>query len=332
MRRRNFIGLAGLMASAWPLVSGAQQDPKVARIGLLLTGSLENPVVRSNLDAIRQVFGQRGYREGKNITFEERGADGMFERLPAMAADLVRLRVDVIIAVATPAGRAAQRVTNTIPIVIGSMGDPVGDELVTSLARPGGNITGTTFLGPELLSKRLSMLKELIPAIARVAVLQHPGAFSERTATAMLTQLETVAGSLGVQLQVVDARSLDEFERAFVDMVKGRADALLQLPSPTFYENRKRIVDLAGLHRMPAMYQQKEFVELGGLIAYGANIIDLNSRTAVFADKILKGAKASDLPVEQPTKFECAINRKTAKTLGITIPKALLATADAIID
>jgi len=148
----------------------------------------------------------------------------------------------------------------------------------------------------------------------------------------MLTQVETAAGSLGVQLQVVDARSLDEFERAFSDMVKGRADALFQLPSPTFYENRKRIVDLAGLHRMPGMYLQKEFVELGGLIAYGANIIDVNRRTAIFAGKILKGAKPSDLPVEQPTTFEFAINRKTADTLGITIPQALLVAADAIID
>ena len=178
MRRQEFIGLAGLTACARPFVAGAQQGPKVVRIGLLIGGSFENPVVRSNFGAIRQEFNQLGYLPGKNIAFEERGADGVVERFPAMAAELVGLKVDVIIALATLAGRAAQRATSTIPIVIGSMGDPVGDGLVASVARPGGNVTGTTLLGPELIPKRLSLLKELIPATARVAVLQHPGAFS----------------------------------------------------------------------------------------------------------------------------------------------------------
>ena len=332
MRRREFITLSGSAAAVWPHLAEAQQGPKVARIGFLIGGSLENPVVRANFGAIRQQFVQLGYVEGKNIVFEGRGADGVVERLPAMAADLVRLKVDVIIALATLAGRAAQHATNTIPIVVGSMGDPVGDGLVASLARPGGNITGTTALAPDLVPKRLSLLKEMIPALVRVAVLQNPGAFSEQTATGMLTQIETVAVGLGVQLQVIDVRSLEEFERAFSDMMKGRAEALFVLPSPTFFENRKRIVDLARLHRMPGMYVTKEFVEIGGLTSYGASIIDLGRRTAIFADKILKGAKASDLPVEQPTTFEFAINRTTAETLGITIPKALLAAADAIID
>lgn len=180
MKRREFLGLA-TGATVWPFAVRAQQSPKIARIGLLTEASLESPVLRANFDAIRQKFGQLGYLEGKNITFEERGADALIERLPAMAAELVRLKVDVLVALATQAGRAAQRATNTIPVVIGSMGDPVADGLVASLSRPGGNITGTTFLGPELLPKRLGLLKELIPTISRVVCLWHPEAFSEQT-------------------------------------------------------------------------------------------------------------------------------------------------------
>src|SRR5215831_7306588 len=332
MRRREFITLLGGSAAVWPLGAGAQQGPKVARIGLLTEGSLENPVVRANFGAIRQEFGQLGYLEGKNITFEERGADAMVERLPAMAAELVRLKVDVIVVLATQAGRAAQRATSTIPIVIGSMGDPVADGLVASLSSPGGNVTGTTFLGPELLPKRLGLLKELIPAMSRVACLWHPEAFGEQTNKDMKNAIEGAAKALGVQLKYVGANKPDEFERAFSEMASGNFDAMFEFPSPTFFEQRRRLVDLAERHRLPAMYNAREFVELGGLIAYGANILDLNRRTAIYADKILKGAKPSELPVEQPTKFELAINRKTAKTLGIDIPQALVAAADELID
>jgi putative ABC transport system substrate-binding protein len=288
--------------------------------------------MRSGLDAIRQQFAELGYVEGQNIIFEERGADGTIDRLPAVASELVRLKVDVIVALATPAGRAAQHATATIPIVVGSMGDPVQDGLVASLARPGGNITGTTFLGPELVVKRLALLKELIPAMSRVAVLWHPGAFSDQTTTGMLKQTSDAAGVLDLQLQLVEARSPAEFERAFSDSSKARADALFEFPSPMFFEERKRIVDLAALHRLPAMYNARQFVQLGGLIAYGASISDLNRRTVVYADKILKGARASDLPVEQPTKFELFINRKTATAFGISIPQTLLATADEVIE
>jgi putative ABC transport system substrate-binding protein len=332
MRRREFITLLGGAVAAWPLAAGAQQGPKVARIGLLTEGSLENPSVRANFDAIRQELGQLGYVEGKNITFEERGADAMGERLPAMAAELVRLRVDVIVVLATQAGRAAKHATNTIPIVIGSMGDPVADGLVASLSSPGGNVAGTTFLGPELLPKRLGLLKELIPAMSRVACLRHPEAFGEQTNRDMKKAIEGAAKALGVQLKYIDANKPDEFEHAFSEMASGNFDAMFEFPSPTFFEQRGRLVALAERHRLPAMYNAREFVELGGLIAYGANILDLNRRTAVYADKILKGAKPSELPVEQPTKFDLAINLKTAKVLGITIPNNLIMSASTVIE
>jgi putative ABC transport system substrate-binding protein len=332
MRRRAFITLIGGAAATWPLLAGAQQGPKFARIGLLTEASLESPVLRANFDAIRQEFGRLGYFEGKNITFEERGADAMAERLPAMAAELVRLKVDVIVVLATQAGRAAKRATNTIPIVIGSMGDPVADGLVASLSSPGGNVTGTTFLGPELLPKRLGLLKELIPTMSRVACLWHPEAFGEQTNGDMKKEMEGAAKALGVQLKYVGANKPDEFEHAFSEIASGNFDAIFEFPSPTFFVQRRRLVDLAERHRLPAMYNAREFVELGGLIAYGANILDLNRRTAIFADKILKGAKPSELPVEQPTKFELAINLKTAMTLGLAVQPTLLARADEVIE
>jgi putative ABC transport system substrate-binding protein len=332
MRRREFMKLLGGAATAPPFATRAQQSPKIARIGLLTESSLDSPVLRANFSAIRQEFGRLGYLEGENVTFEERGADAMIERLPAMAAELVRLKVDVIVALATQAGRAAQHATNTIPIVIGSMGDPVADALVASLSHPGGNITGTTFLGPELLPKRLGLLKELIPTISRVVCLWHPEAFSEQTNADMKTAIEGAAKGLGVQLGYVAANKPDEFESAFSEMASGNFDAMFEFPSPTFFVQRRRLVDLADRHRLPAIYNTREFVELGGLIAYGANIIYLNGRTAIYADKILKGAKPSELPVEQPTEFELAINLKTAKILGITVPSALLATADLLVE
>jgi putative tryptophan/tyrosine transport system substrate-binding protein len=242
------------------------------------------------------------------------------------------LKVDIIVAVATPAARAAQRATATIPIVVGSVGDPVLDGLVASLSRPGGNITGTTFLGPELVSKQLALLKELLPSASRVAVLWNPRAFSEQTTAGMVRQVKEAAPGLGLELRYVEVPGLDAFERAISDAANGHADALFQFPNPTFYENRKRLVDLAAQYQLPAMYNAREFVVVGGLIGYGASPLVLNRRTAFFINKILKGAKPVDLPVEQPTAFDFAINRTTAKTLGISIPQALLAAADEVID
>ena len=317
--------------AAWPFAARAQ-TAKVARIGYLITGALESPETRMNRDAFRQGLNELGYIEGRNIVIEYRAADGKIERLPGLATELVGLKVDLIVALATPAGRAAQQATTTIPIVVTAMGDPVRDGLVASLARPGGNITGTTFLGPELVPKRLSFLRELLPTISRVAVLWHPGAFSEPTIREMLNEVAQAAGTLGVQLQLVEVRSADEFDHAFTTMVGARAEALFQFPSTLLFNERRRIVDLAARHRLPAMFNAREFVQLGGLIAYGANLAELNRRAAAYVDKILKGAKPSDLPVEQPTKFELFINLKTAKALGLAVPDRLLVGADEVIE
>ncbi len=285
-----------------------------------------------NRDAFRLGLTELGYIEGRNIVIEYRSADGKIERLPGLATELVGLKVDLIVALATPAGRAAQQATTTIPIVVTAMGDPVRDGLVASLARPGGNITGTTFLGPELVPKRLSFLRELLPTISRVAVLWHPGAFSEPTIREMLNEVAQAARTLGVQLQLVEVRSADEFDHAFTTMVGARAEALFQFPSTLFFNERRRIVDLAARHRLPAMFNAREFVQLGGLIAYGANLAELNRRAAAYVDKILKGAKPFDLPIEQPTKFELFINLKTAKALGLAVPDRLLVGADEVIE
>jgi ABC-type uncharacterized transport system substrate-binding protein len=331
MRRREFLGMLWGAPAAWPLAARAQ-TAKVARIGYLITGALESPETRMNRDAFRLGLTELGYIEGRNIVIEYRAADGKIERLPGLATELVGLKVDLIVALATPAGRAAQQATTTIPIVVTAMGDPVRDGLVASLARPGGNITGTTFLGPELVPKRLSFLRELLPTISRVAVLWHPGAFSEPTIREMLNEVAQAARTLGVQLQLVEVRSADEFDHAFTTMVGARAEALFQFPSTLLFNERRRIVDLAARHRLPAMFNAREFVQLGGLIAYGANLAELNRRAAAYVDKILKGAKPFDLPIEQPTKFELFINLKTAKALGLAVPDRLLVGADEVIE
>jgi putative ABC transport system substrate-binding protein len=330
MNRRAFVA-GGVALLAAPRGGEAQQAAKVARLGYLGTGSLESPEIQANLNAFRQGLSDLGYVEGPGIHIEYRTADGKLEQLAALATELVRLKVDIIVAAATPAARAAQQATTTIPVVAVAMGDPVRDGLVASLARPGANITGSTFLGPELVPKRLEILKEAIPKISRAAALWHPGAFSERTTQDMLKETERVARALGVHLQLVEARRADEFDRAFTAMTNARADALVTFPSPMLYSERRRLVGLAAKHRLPSMFNAREFVELGGLMAYGASIADLNRRAAIYIDKILKGAKPADLPVEQPTKFELVINLKTAKALGLTIPQSLLLRADEVI-
>ncbi len=329
--RRAFIGtLAGGLLAA-QLDAGAQQAGKVPRIGFLLTGSLESREARAILDAFRQGLRERGYVEGQSIVIEYRSADGKIERFQGLAAELARLKVDLIVAGNTPMARAARQATTTIPIVASVMADPVGDGLVASFARPGGNITGLTFLGPELVPKRLGLLKEALPRVSRVAALWHPGVFGERTMKDMLKETEAAARTLGVQLQFVEVRGPDEFDRAFSMMTKERAEALVQFPSTMFFNERRQIVALATKHRLPGMFHAREFVELGGLISYGASITDLYRRAATYVDKILKGAKPAHLPVEQPTKFELVINLKTTKALGLTIPQSVLGRADEVI-
>jgi len=331
MRRRAFITIIGA-AGAWSLGVRAQQSNRVTRIGYLTTGYLDSPESLAMFDVFRQGLRDLGYVEGANILVEYRGADGKIERFQSLATELVRLNVDLIVASNTPAALAAQQATSTIPIVVPVMGDPVGDGLVASLARPGGNITGSTFLGPKLVPKRLALLKEALPTISRVAGLWHPGAYSERTMSDMMNEAEGAARILGIELQLVAVHSPDEFDQAFSTIGAASPDALLVFPSPMLFTERRRIVDLATAHRLPSMSMGREFVELGGLMAYGASIPDLVRHSVTYVDKIIKGAKPADLPVEQPTKFDLAINVKTAKQFGIDIPPTLLARADEVIE
>ena len=329
MKRRDFMTvLAG--AVIWPRAAKAQK--KIPRVAFLTTGSLEMPETRAGLNAFYQGLREQGYIDGQNIIVEVRAANSKVERYPALASELVGLNLDLIVATNSLSARAVQRATTTVPIVVPVMGDPVGDGLVASLARPGGNITGLTFLGPQLVPKRLALLKEALPAISQVAVLWHPGAYGDVTMTDMMKETEEAAGTLGVQLRRAAVRGPDEFPRAFSSFAGQRAEAVLVFPSPMLYTERRRIVDLATEHRLPMMAMGKEFVQLGGLMSYGADINDFNRRCATYVDKILKGAKPGDLPVEQPTKFDLFINLKTAKALGLEIPASLLARADEVIE
>ena len=325
--RREFIAtLAGGLVAA-PLAAEAQQAAKVPRIGYLFS----NLATPSHLwEAFRQGLRDLGYVEGRNVVIEYRDAEGKLDRLPALAAELVALKVDVIVAPATPATVAAKQATKTIPIVFAVVSDPVTSGLVTSLARPGGNVTGLTVLEPELVGKRLELLKQVVPGVSRVAVLWHPGAVGERTEKDVLKEAEAAARALGVPLQFVEARGPADFDRAFLDMTRASAGALTVLESTVFFVERRHLVDLAAKNRLPAVYGLREFVDAGGLMAYGPNQPDLFRRAATYVDKILKGAKPGDLPVEQPTKFELVINLKTAKDLGLTIPPSLLQRAEVI--
>jgi putative ABC transport system substrate-binding protein len=251
--------------------------------------------------------------------------------LAALAAELVRLQVDIIYAETTLAALAAKQATTTIPIVFNPLADPVGSGLVASLARPGGNVTGMSFMGVDLVAKRLQLLKEAVPRASRMAVLWQPGAFGEGTVREMFEEAEAAARALGVQLRFQEARGPNDFNGVFSAMTKARAGALMLLPSPIFASERRRVVDLAAKGRLPTMYYGREYAEVGGLMAYGPNYADLCRRTATYVDKILKGAKPADLPVEQPMRFEFAINMKTAKALGLTFPPTILIRADQVI-
>ena len=313
MRRRDFIAaFAG--AAVCSIGARAQQPKKVARIGFLATGPLEAPETRTILNAFYQGLREHGYIDGENVIVEVRAADSKIERFPTLASELVGLNLDLIVALNSVAGRAVQQATTTIPIVIPVMGDPVGDGLVASLARPGGNTTGLTFLGPQLVPKRLALLKEALPACFRVAALWHPGAYGARTMNDMMSEAEGAAQTLGLQLRLIAVRGPDKLDKAFSAIADERVDALMVFPSPMLFAERKRIV------------------QLGGLMSYGADIIDSFRLSGAYVDKVLKGAKPADLPVEQPTKFELFINLKTAKVLGIDISPTLLARADEVIE
>lgn len=332
MKRREFITLLGGSAAIWPLASRAQQA-KIARIGVLSLGRGDkSDASLQTLDAFVPALRELGYVEGQNIAFERRFADGNVDRLSEQAQELAGQRVDAIVALATSTVRAARKATATIPIVGIGMADPVEDELASSLARPGGNVTGTAFLGPKLVSRRLQLLKEIVPGLSHVVVLWEPHAYGERTMAGMLKEIESAAQSLGTKLQLVPADSTADLDGAFAAMTAARADGLMLFPSVMLYSQYARIVAFAANRRLPAMYAAREGVELGGLVSYGVNLPDLSRLTADYLDKILKGAKPAELPIQQPTKFELVINLKTAKTLGLNISRDFQVISDEVIE
>src|SRR5262245_47646819 len=325
--RKKVLGfaLSGLLF-ALCVTAEAQQPKKVPRIGILPPGPISERV--HLWDAFRQGLRELGYVEGQNFTLVFPSGEVKPERLPHLAAELVSLKVDVIVAAATVAVQAAKEATKTIPIVTPITTDPVETGLVASLARPGGNITGLSYMSSDLSGKRLDLLKEVVPKVSRIAVLSSP---SSANAPPQMRETEAAARSLGVQLQPLEVRGLDDFERVFQAAIKERAGALITLDDAFVFTHRARIVQLAAKSRLPAIYGFREFVEGGGLMSYAANLSDMYRRAATYVDKILKGAKPADLPVEQPKKFEFVVNLKAAKQIGLTIPPNVLVRADRVI-
>jgi putative ABC transport system substrate-binding protein len=308
------------------LAAKAQPVAQVPRVGLLIPGSASGFAAR--IEAFRHGLRDLGYVEGQTITIESRFADGQADRLPGLVAELVRLPVDILVVDGIVTIRAAQHATTTIPIVMAVIGDPVGAGLVASLARPGGNTTGLSLMLPEVSGKRLELLREAMPTLAHVAVLWNPEVHDSRV---VFQETQTAAPALGLRLQALEVRRPAEFDQAFAAMTSAHAEALVVISNALFFSHRRQLAALAVRHRLPAIFHSREYAEAGGLMAYGANGEDLYRRTATYVDKILKGAKPGDLPVEQPVKFELVINLKTAEALGLTIPPTLLFQADEVI-
>jgi putative ABC transport system substrate-binding protein len=318
--------LLGSILLATASLAEAQQPGKVPRIGFLAVPSPSFFSTRMN--AFREGLYDLGHVEGKNIAIEYRYAGGNLDRLPALAAELVRLKVDVIVTSSAPGAVAAKNATGTIPVVFVTAGDPVGMGLVTSMARPGGNTTGLTTHAPELSGKRLELLKEVVPRITRVAVLWNPSnpGFSE-----MLKEMQAASQAHALQLQSLEVRSLEDFEAAFDSLARGNSHAIIVVSDPFLNTHHKLILDVAVKHRLPAMYGGPEVVDAGGLMSYGPSFSDQYRRAATYVDKILRGTKPAELPVERPMKFELVINLKTAKQIGLTIPKSVLYRVDRVI-
>jgi putative ABC transport system substrate-binding protein len=323
MRRRKFLSLLGGAAVGWPLVARAQQMGKLYRIGILETIPMAQNA--ANLDALRKGLRDLGYVEGQNLAIEYRSADGRAERFPDLASELVGLKVDLIVTRGTPAAKAAKNATRAIPVVMAAMGEPL--IVVASLAHPGGNVTGLTTFSTVLTGKRIELLKELVPSLSRVALLHDMG---NPVAPPQWEETETAARSLGLQAELLDVRSLEDIGRAFEAAVRQHVDALLIGIDGLTQMHQQTLVDLAARHRLPAVYSSREFVEAGGLMGYAVSYPDLYFRAASFVDKIFRGAKPAELPVEQPIKFELVINRKTANALGVTIPPSLLVRAEEV--
>jgi putative tryptophan/tyrosine transport system substrate-binding protein len=325
MKRREFVTLLG-GAAAWPLAARAQQPAgRIWRLGILQPGAPPEPLV----EAIRQRLRELGYIEGRSIVLEYRWAEGKLERLTDLARDLVASKVDVITTMSTPAALAARNATTTIPIVFTAVGDPVGSGVVPSLARPGGNATGTSLLATELSAKRLEVLREIAPGISRVAMLWND---TNPSMVLRAQEAQDAATKLGVIVRSIGVHDLIDFDAAFAAIESDRADALLTLVDPFTLVHRKRIVDFAAQRHLPAIYEAREFVGSGGLVSYGPSLVANQRRAAEYVDKIFKGAKPADLPVEQPVKFELLINMKTAKELNLTIPPSIVLRADEVIE
>jgi len=327
------IGLAivitlALLALGAPLAAEAQTPPKEPRVGYLSIGSASDPRRVAIYDAFRQSLNDRGYVENRNISIERRFAEGDYARLPNLAADLVRRKVDVIAAYSTPAAKAALGATRSIPIVMSGVVDPVATGLVVGLARPGGNVTGLSLMAPEIVGKQMQLLKELIPTISRIAILWNP---ANPSGTPQVHEAEIAARALKVQLQLIEARNADDLDKAFTAVTRARADGMVVVVDGMFIDSRIQLARLAEKARLPAVYGLREHVEVGGLMFYGASPVDQARRAATLVDKILKGAKPGDLPVEQPTEFELVINLKTARALGVAVPQSVLVRADEII-
>jgi putative ABC transport system substrate-binding protein len=326
MERRTFIGViaGGLLAA--PLAAEAQQAAKVPRIGFLgnSTAALEANLVGPFREGLREL----GYVEGRNILIEYRWAEGQYERFPALIAELIALKVDVIVTAGTPAALAVRKATTSVPLVMAAVGDPIGVGLVASLARPGGNSTGLTAIAPELEGKRLELLREVVPKLSYIAVLWNP---DNPFHAGSLKEARAAAQVLGIKVQPLGVRVSEDFPTAFAAILRERPGALLVLADRLFLHNRARIVDFEAKHRLPGVYAYRELVEAGGLMSYGPSYAGMHRRAAYYVDKILKGSKPADLPVEQPTKFELMINLKAAKALGLKIPPSVLQRADKVI-
>ena len=327
LHRREFITLLGGAAAAWPLAARAQRAGNVWRIGMLDTTSAA--LNAANVDAFREGLRQLGYIEGQNIVIEYRSADGRIERFPELAAEIVSRKVDVIVTRGTPAALAAKHATATISIIMAASGEPVGAGIVASLARPGGNVTGLSAFVTELTAKRIELLREVRPQIARIALLDN---MSNLSVPAQWEELKRATRSLGIESQLLDVRRPEDLGRAFDAASSQRVDALAVGNDSVVIANRRRVAQLEVMHRLPAIYASREFVDAGGLFSYSVHYPDLYRRAATYVDKIFKGAKPAELPVEQPTKFELVINLTTAKALGLTVPPSLLARADEVIE
>jgi putative ABC transport system substrate-binding protein len=321
VKRREFISLIGSAVAAWPLATRAQQTRKIARIGIID----DSPV----WDPFRQQLRELNYVEGQNVVFEYRRAEGVPDRLSAAAGELVQLPVDVIAAFGTPAARAVQQATKTIPLVAISVGDPIGAGLVSNYARPGGNITGNSILGPDVVTKRLQILRDTIPSVSHVAFLWNPDNASN---TAILEELRKALPVFQMTLVPLQAQTADDFDRIFAQMSSDRPDAVITTNDPLHQAHMQAVIGFLLKNRIPGMFQIRQNVVDGGLMSYGASFPDLFRQGAVYVDKILRGAKPGDLPIEQPVSFELIVNLKTAKAMSLEIPPTLLARADEVIE